>query len=122
PPRHPPPPGGTKNGSPPTAPNARAGELTPPGMRASARSNSDSAKSGVQPLGGFAREIGQHEVGASPLDRDQVLERDRVAVEPAELRRRLHHGVLAAHVERGDGNVEGVTHRTDDVEVREPRL
>ena len=29
----------TKNGSPPTAPNARTGEFTPPGMRACARAN-----------------------------------------------------------------------------------
>src|SRR5215211_8197375 len=156
--RYAPSPRATKNGSPPTAPNARTGELTPPGMRASARSKSDSATSSLvarayacapanhrldpgpgkprplpqvplsrachaaEPLGGLAREIGQHEVGAGALDRDQVLERDRVAVEPAELRRRFHHGVLAADVERADGDVERVAHRADDVEVGERRL
>src|SRR5437764_12838023 len=139
--RYAPSPRATKNGSPPTAPNARTGELTPPGMRASARSKSDSPTSSLvaracarapanhrldpgpgkprplphvplsrachaaEPLGGFARQVRQHEVGARSLDRDQMFERDRVAVEPAELRCRLHHGVLTAHVERGDGDV-----------------
>src|SRR5260370_5709952 len=110
--RYAPSPRATKNGSPPTAPKARTGELTPPGMRASARSKSDST-SGVEPLGGFARQVRQHEVGAGPLDRDQVLERDRVAVEPAELCGGFDHGVLTAHVERGDGEVERVAHSAD---------
>src|SRR5438128_11595239 len=92
----------TKNGSPPTAPNARTGEFTPPGMRARARSNSDSAKSGVESLGGFARQVREHEVGTGALDGNEMLERDRLAVEPAELGGRLHHGVLTAHVDRGD--------------------
>src|SRR5262249_56556172 len=90
----------TKTGSPPTAPNARTGEFTPPGMRACARSNSEPVtrdsrrpRSREQALGEVPREVGEHEVGARPLDREQMLERDRVAVEPAELSRRLHHRV-----------------------------
>src|SRR5918996_5041389 len=120
--RYAPSPRATKNGSPPTAPNVRTGELTPPGMRACARSNSDSAKSGVKALGDLARQVREHEVGAGALDGNEVLERDIVAVEPAELRGRLHHCELPAHVERGHGNVERVPDGPDHVEVRERRL
>src|SRR5512136_923313 len=95
----------TKNGSPPTEPNARTGELTPPGMRACARVN-QSLTSGVEAFGDGAREIGEDEVGPGSLDRKQVLVGDRGTVEPAELRGGLHHRVLAAHVVRGDGNVD----------------
>ena len=62
------------------------------------------------------------DVGAGALDREQVLQRDGVAVDPAELRGRLHHRVLAAHVVRRDRNVERGAHRRDDVEVRERGL
>ena len=49
----------TKNGSPPTEPNARTGELTPPGMRACARANQSLTVDGyaVQQLGDLAREV-----------------------------------------------------------------
>ena len=69
----------TKNGSPPTEPNARTGELTPPGMRACARSNQDSPIGCYElcsELGDLAREVREDDVGAGPLDREQVLERD----------------------------------------------
>ena len=36
----------------------------------------------------------------------EMLERDRLTVEPTELRGGLHHRVLAAHVVRRDRNVE----------------
>src|SRR5258706_9204238 len=99
--------GATKNGSPPTAPNARTGELTPPGIRFCARANQSSLmRRSRERFGEFACEVGEDHVGAGPLDREQVLQRDRFAVDPAELSRGLHHRVLAADVVRGDGDVE----------------
>ena len=85
-------PASTKNGSPPTAPNARTGEFTPPGMRAE-RALEQLVRRSLghaheQALGDLAREVGEDEVGAGALDREQVLERDRGAVDPAVARRR----------------------------------
>src|SRR5262245_63903002 len=96
----------TKNGSPSTALNERTGEDTPPGIAARARSKR--SLTSLEPLGDLAREVGDHEVGAGALDRRQVLERDRVAVEPSVLGRSLDHRVLAAHVVRGDRHFDGV--------------
>ena len=111
----------TKNGSPPTEPNARTGEFTPPGMHA-ARAREPVGHVGVQALGDVAREVGEDDVGARPLDREQVLERDGRAVEPAELRGGFHHRVLTTHVVGRDRHVEGAAHIGDHVEIGERGL
>ena len=76
----------------------------------------------VQAFGDLACEVGQHEVGAGTLDRREVLDRHRVAVDPTVPRRGLDHRVLAAHVVRRDRHVELGAHCGDHVEVRERRL
>ena len=60
--------------------------------------------------------------GAGPLDRREVLEGHRVPVDPAPLGRRLHHGVLAAHVVGGHRHVDVAGDVGDDVEIGERRL
>src|SRR5437879_2468608 len=92
----------TKYGVPPTDPNARTGEFTPPGMTSAARLNSDSLVSAIEALGQLSGEIREDDVGPGPLDSGEVLEGDGVAVDPAPLGGGLDHGVLAAHVVRGD--------------------
>src|SRR5260221_2522479 len=111
----------TKYGVPPTAPNARTGESTPPGITSLAREKRP-ALSAKQALGQLAREVGEDDVRAGPLDRGDVLHGDRGTVDPAPLGRRLHHRVLAGHVVRRDGKVDRCPYLGDDVEVRERRL
>ena len=89
-------------------------------MRACARANQSVTRS--KRFGDFAGEVREDDVGAGPLDREQVLERDRGAVEPAELGRGLHHRVLTAHVIRRDRHVERGAHVGDHVEIRERGL
>src|SRR5438067_12754013 len=85
----------TKNGSPPTEPKARTGELTPPGIRAWARANQSEFVICSQRFGELAREVGENHLRARALDREQVLEGNRRAVDPSELGRGLDHRVLA---------------------------
>src|SRR5512132_1522608 len=92
-------------GVPPTAPNARTGVFTPPGITRLARSNSSSepvtSGSGRQPVGGVLRVVREDQIGAGAPDRGEHLEHDGAFVEPAVLGGRLHHRVLARDVVRG---------------------
>ena len=96
-----------KCGVPPTALNARTGELTPPGMtRLSARAKSfaDSAEASftmsARPRG-FAREISDDHVRAGAANRGQRFHHRALLVDPAVPRGGLDHRVLAAHLIRG---------------------
>ena len=119
--RYAPPPRATKNGSSrPTPRIARTGELTPPGislpgampqLRARARARRE-----------VLRPVREDHVGAGALDRRQRLDRRRLLVEVAGGRGRLDHRILAAHVVRGERQVEAVAGRAEDVEVRKRRL
>jgi hypothetical protein len=62
-------------------------------------------------LGEVARVVREHEVGTGAFDRGDVLARDGVAIDPPQLRRGLHHRVLAADVVRTDGDVDRVADR-----------
>src|SRR5437868_9021470 len=94
-------------GVPPTPPNARTGESTPPGITRLARSNSSSdrpmpgvilappaarararAPSG-QPVRGFLGVVREDEVGAGSPDRREDLEGGPAAVDPSLLGRGL---------------------------------
>ena len=65
-----------------------------------------------------ANEVGEDDVGPGPLDGDEMLERDRVAVDPAELRGSLHHRVFATHVIRRERQRELGADGRDHIEVR----
>ena len=91
-------------------------------MRACARSNHERHQDACRSSATSRGEVGEHDVGAGALDREQVLERDRGSVDPAELRRSLHHRVLAAHVVRRDRHVERAPYLGDHVEVRQRGL
>src|SRR5829696_1365834 len=109
----------TTNGSPPTPPNARTGEFTPPGKSSRARAitacersieregasvvamlvmvragASDVVAALAQHVGRVDREVGQDEVGAGAADREQRLDHRARAVEPPALGGRLEHRVL----------------------------
>ena len=73
-------------------------------------------------LGELTREVREDEVGAGSLDGDEVLEGDRIPVDPTVRGSRLEHRVLAAHVVRRNRNVELRAHRGNHVEIRECRL
>ena len=60
----------------------------PAGDRGAAPARISARAHDAEALGDLAGEVGEHEVGAGALDRGEVLERDRVGVDPAELRRR----------------------------------
>src|SRR5687768_27776 len=98
-----------KSGVPPTALNARTGELTPPGMRRRARANSCSdwvmAGSG-RPAHEVLGVVGEDHVGPRAGDGGERLLHDARLVDPAPGRRRLHHRVLPGDVVRGHGDVE----------------
>src|SRR5690349_725967 len=110
---------------PPTAPNARTGLLTPPTSTRRARSKTfcerlcsfsgrlpthispgfkdQTIKRGLAVLSaglGPSRHvlgmIGEHNLGAGPLNRSQHFQRDALFVQPAITRGGLDHGVFAA--------------------------
>src|SRR4051812_9407146 len=68
------------------------------------------------------RPVRHDQVGARAPDGGQRLERGLPLVEPAVLRGRLHHRVLARDVVRGDRQVEALADRSDDVQVRQRGL
>src|ERR1041385_1463937 len=70
----------------PTARIARAGELTPPGIKLDARRKSSERVPSVialQPLSEVLRPVRDDEIGAGAADRGQRLERSLSLVEPA---------------------------------------
>src|SRR6516165_5464962 len=117
----------TKYGAPPTERKARTGELTPPGITRSARSNRDALvvprdPSAMEPLGQFTGQVGQDQIGTRTFDRRHVLERDRGTVDPSHRVRRFDHGVLPADVIGRDRDINAVPDSGDDIQVRESRL
>ena len=76
----------------------------------------------MQQFGDLTCEVGEDDLGAGSLDREEMFERDRGSVEPSELRRCLHHRVFAAHVIGRDRNVDVRADVGDDVEVGERRF
>src|SRR5690606_26640845 len=76
----------------------------------------------TQEAGGVEGGVGEDDVGAGPSEADQALEQARVVVEVATLGGELEHGVLAAHLIRGDGEARAPAHEANDVGVREARL
>ena len=111
---------------PPTEANERTGESTPAG---------DDPLGPGEPLGvgghgpqppstsaTFGREVGEHEVGARPLEHGQLLERDGRTVDPTGGRGRLHHGELATHVVRRQGHGHLPSGQREHVERRHGRL
>ena len=59
--------------------------------------------------------IGEDHVRAGALDGREYFHHDAVAVDPAEFGPGLDHGELAAHVVRGNGEVEGLLHQSNRV-------
>src|SRR6266567_224163 len=77
-----------KSGCPPTARNARTGELTPPGMTASARLNSSSdfdivKSGGLQELGQLHCVIGNQNIRACTFDSGDGFHNDSLTIDPA---------------------------------------
>src|SRR5229473_1287170 len=99
-------------GDPPTALNALTGLSTPPGRTRTARENRRDdfvvrirgrLRAGpARPLGerpsSLSGVVGDDDIGAGAADTRQRLEHRTALVDPAVPRRRLQHGVLAAHV------------------------
>src|SRR5205823_13094583 len=141
-----------KGSSSPTARIARTGELTPPGMRSSARRNKalrgrrtrvpisllivpseakglppppENAKhfSGtLEPARQLLRPVRDHEIGAGALDRSQRLECRGTFVEESLRCGSLHHRVLARDVVGGERQVEALACCAKHVEVRQGGL
>src|SRR5215208_3552514 len=123
-------------GAPPTARNARTGELTPPGITSRARANSAALVAVVSAWSSGAigpsclreeprrlfGEVGENDVGARAPNGEQRLQHDAPLVQPAPRARRFHHRVLARYVVRGNRHAEPLFHAPDDVEVGERRL
>ena len=110
-----------KNGSSsPTPRIARTGELTPPGIRPSARCQS-SDRTQSHEANSFAQYV-KIEVGAGAPDRGQRLDRGGTLVEVARRGGGLHHRVLPAHVVGRERQVEAVAHGAKHVEVRKRGL
>src|SRR5437867_5281012 len=113
-------------GVPPTALNARTGELTPPGMTRCARANSSServieSRSG-DPAGEVLGVVGQDDLGAGAGDAGERLLDDPLLVDPSPLGGGLDHRVFARHVVGRHRPVTGLAHGADHVEVGEGRL
>src|ERR1700683_515443 len=75
-----------------------------------------------QCLGNVGSEIRKDEGCSRTLDSTEMLERNRIAVDPSPFRCRLHHGVLATHVIRPDRHSDSSPYRGDDVEVGKGRF
>src|SRR5438067_1412630 len=123
----PPSPRWMKSGCPPTARNARTGELTPPGITDSARLNScsdfDIVKSrGLQELGQLHCVIGNQNIRACALDRRNGFHDDALPVDPAGARSGFNHGVFSADLIRSQRQIELLTGTADDVEIRKSRF
>src|SRR5438552_3673988 len=71
---------------------------------------------------GLLGEVGQDDIGAGALDREEDLHRRPIAVEPAVLGRGPDHRVLARDVVGGDRDAEALLDAVDDVEERERGL
>src|SRR5437660_4569862 len=87
-----------KSGCPPTARNARTGELTPPGITASARLNSCSdldivKNGGLQEPGQLHCVIGNQNIRACTFDGRDGLHNDPLAVNPTCACAGFDHGV-----------------------------
>src|SRR5664279_698083 len=67
-------------------------------------------------------EVREHAIGTGALEGAERFHHHRVVVEPAVLRRRLEHRVLAAHLVGERRQAELVFDTADDVEVRHARL
>src|SRR5690606_7777157 len=80
------------------------------------------SRGSTEEAGGVEGGVGEDDVGAGPSEADQALEQARVVVEVAALGGELEHGVLAAHLIRGDGEARALAHEANDVGVREARL
>src|SRR5438067_7708901 len=135
----------------PTACIARTGELTPPGMRSRARWYSalrsmggivrlvvifPSAATGLLDSGKMRqhfsgssepaceplRPVGDDDVRPGSLDGEQGLDRCLALVEPAPVRCRANHRVLAGDVVGGDGQLEPLARGADHVQIGQRRL
>src|SRR5262249_3679062 len=66
----------------------------------------------------LAREVCDDDARAGAADGNQRIHHDSIAVDPAALRGRLNHTVLATHLVRGERIARFLTHSRDDIEER----
>src|SRR3984957_20058003 len=84
-----------------------------------ARGGSRHNSAGLQPARHVFRVVAENDFGAGALDAGENFEDHALLVDPAVARRGFHHGVFAANVVGGHGNVESIAHALNDVEVRQ---
>src|SRR5487761_1005571 len=71
----------------------------------------------AEPAGYLGGPVGEDDPGTRTADRGERLHDDPVPVQPPVGRGRLQHRVLAADLVGGHGQVHGVGHAPDDVEI-----
>ena len=75
-----------------------------------------------QPLRHVGGEVGDDHVGSGAADAGEHFHDDAALVDPAVLGGGFDHGVFAADVVGGDGQVAVVAHATDDIQIGQAGL
>src|SRR5260370_11896956 len=129
------------SGSPPTDRNARTGLFTPPTSTFSARSNIFSERlrsrfnrgcavlilvslklARLQPACDVLGMVGKNNFRSGSLNARKNFQDNSLLVQPAFLRRSLHHGVLSADIVNAHGNIKSLPHPPADVQDPQPPL